>query len=101
MITDIPTVFSGFIPVSSIPNTVGVQVLGKLDETIRESGEYEAITDLVLDEIQFNSFTPEIHQMLNRCKNLTYLSMEFCELNSLQNINIFPNLEILELGYNK
>ena len=94
-------------PLASVTQTLPVNcgtqsiiVLAKIEETIREAGPHDKITDLVLDEIKIGSFTNDVHDVLSRCHKLTYLSLESCEIGSLDNFVIFPRLEILELGFN-
>lgn len=52
---------------------------------------------LILDECHFKQFTPQLKQELEKYKNLIYLSLNDCQLKSLENFPNLPNLVKLDL----
>ena len=52
---------------------------------------------LILDETHFKSFTPELKKELEKYKNLLYLSLNDCQLKSLDNFPQIPSLLKLDL----
>jgi hypothetical protein len=59
---------------------------------IEASGQPHAIEQLCLDGIEIRNFTPAIKRLLEGCVALEYLTMNDCELKSLEH---FPHLRRL------
>ncbi len=52
---------------------------------------------LILDECHFKQFSPQLKSELEKYKNLIYLSLNDCQLKSLDNFPNLPNLVKLDL----
>ena len=52
---------------------------------------------MILDECHFKQFSPQLKSELEKYKNLIYLSLNDCQLKSLDNFPNLPNLVKLDL----
>lgn len=57
--------------------------------------------ELCLDGIEIRTITPNIKKLIEGCSRLEYLTMNFCELHSLENFPLLRNLIGLEMSDNK
>jgi Leucine-rich repeat (LRR) protein len=55
------------------------------------------VEQLILDECHFKQFSPQLKSELEKYKNLIYLSLNDCQLKSLDNFPNLPNLVKLDL----
>ncbi len=60
----------------------------------------EGETDLILDDISFLKFTPEIKQQIEKLSEVDSMSLNNCGLSTLKNFPNCTNLRQLELGEN-
>ena len=74
----------------AIQHVAGIKKLSGLD-----------VDEINLDEFKIEKINDELRQELESLKELQALSMNGCELNSLDNFPDMPNLFQLELGDNK
>eukprot|EP00331_Platyophrya_macrostoma_P021354 CAMPEP_0176445914 /NCGR_PEP_ID=MMETSP0127-20121128/24003_1 /TAXON_ID=938130 /ORGANISM="Platyophrya macrostoma, Strain WH" /LENGTH=203 /DNA_ID=CAMNT_0017831827 /DNA_START=201 /DNA_END=812 /DNA_ORIENTATION=+ len=71
-------------------------------KAIRDQTEGNDETDeLVLDQIKFSKFTPEISKAIEKIEGLSFLSLNDCGLTSLEGFPKLPNLIRCELTDNK
>ena len=66
-------------------------MLKEVDEQSKEFNLNE-FEELTLDSIQFQKFTQELKEKLEKFPNLCSLTMNDCKLNSLENFPALPKL---------
>jgi hypothetical protein len=74
-----------------------------MSEVLKIIKEYKEIgntEDLVLDDTKIEHFTPELKHELESLKELVYLSMNNCDIKSLNHFPVLKNIITLELNEN-
>jgi len=57
----------------------------------------EEVEQLILDECHFKAFTPQLKKELEKFTGLLYLSLNDCQLKSLEHLPSLPSLLKLDL----
>lgn len=70
-------------------------------EQINLIAEADGETELILDDIEFKQFTPELKEKIEKLAGLEQISLNNCGLSSLKNFPNCPNLSSLEIGENQ
>jgi hypothetical protein len=68
---------------------------------IELEGDHRLIEKLCLDEIEMPKITTNIKRLLESCLSLEYVTLNSCELNSLENFPLLPHLITIELVDNQ
>ena len=70
-------------------------------EIIKEYKEIGETEDLVFDDVKIEHFTPELKHEIEQLSELVYLSLNNCQLKSLNHFPQIKNLMTLELNDNQ
>lgn len=70
-------------------------------EIIKQYKEIGDTEDLVFDEVKIEHFTPELKHEVEQLPELAYLSMNNCQLKSLNHFPVVKTLITLELNDNE
>mmetsp|Transcript_43826 Transcript_43826/g.50695 ORF Transcript_43826/g.50695 Transcript_43826/m.50695 type:complete len:210 (+) Transcript_43826:62-691(+) len=77
---------------------MSAEVLKAIKEQTEEN---DSLDELVLDQIKFSKFTPEVVKAIEKIKGLSFLSLNDCGLTSLEGFPNLPSLIRCEVTDNK
>jgi hypothetical protein len=77
-----------------------MSALQAIKDRLKEFDDLPNIDELDLSEIDIGKFTPEIKKELEKCKKVTILILQGCNLQSLENLPKWA-LNVIEVSENK
>lgn len=78
-----------------------MSILSKINDAIKEIGKPQQIPELLLTDLEIGKITPEIAQVLDKCKKIEVLELSSCRLESLDNLPVFAKIKCIDLNDNK